>query len=828
MEETETEESKAQRDLLLAARAALRGLVATYVDLDAGRIGTFRAHEAETIYLLLLHLALQQSSDLTHTFAWDLPLWRALSSRGDEPYELIRLLRDALGDGAMELDTFTERITDRVATRLARVDVELAGQALRATDLDRQRLAEGSFASLAASPLWSNEPLRDSDSFETASMRVASLVQRGPQGRERWQAWYGDAMRGEPELIEALSTIDPSRLDQPFSLASSSERGMLLVGESVASKPLSASTRVVNTGFADLRELSLPLPSNVPLRHASEVAFWLEIGELIAASIETTPTRLDPELVEAGAVLTVVVFGYGDGLRIESQSTGLLRVGVDEAVVVRQPASSLDHPAALAQRRLFFPLRMPATGQSARLRCSLYYRQVLIQSRLVEIALGDGTESVERALRSTLDYNLSDTLAPRALEQFGEHRLSVMLNDAPGSHQFRFFGKDAEELVADASFSEGELSDLLKQGRRALRTASWGAPDEWKQHRYKYDGRPSNAQLGQDLIALAVSGFRFYDAIIKRLSGDRAPQQLQELMKSPGRVQLSARRSAREVIPSALLYDRTLDTGAKLIEICPAFLEDLANKARLEASVCFQGACPTLGNDTVVCPSGFWGFRHDIGLPVSLAQDGRDTEAPTSIAVDGAPSIAVCVSTDPRFVHRVPHQQRLATLFNPTSFRLAASRDEVKTLLRQSSADVIYFYCHGGRKGKVPFLLVGHGENGITRDNFRPFKWDWSAHRPLVFLNGCHTTELTPAQALDLVTGFTETARAAGVIGTEVTVFEPLATRFAEAFFDHFVTGREELGRAIRLARLVLLGEGNPLGLVYIPFAVSSLKLQPS
>ena len=33
------------------------------------------------------------------------------------------------------------------------------------------------------------------------------------------------------------------------------------------------------------------------------------------------------------------------------------------------------------------------------------------------------------------------------------------------------------------------------------------------------------------------------------------------------------------------------------------------------------------------------------------------------------------------------------------------------------------------------------------------------------------------------------------------------------------------LGKAVRGARLALLQQGNPLGLVYIPYAVASLRL---
>ena len=43
-----------------------------------------------------------------------------------------------------------------------------------------------------------------------------------------------------------------------------------------------------------------------------------------------------------------------------------------------------------------------------------------------------------------------------------------------------------------------------------------------------------------------------------------------------------------------------------------------------------------------------------------------------------------------------------------------------------------------------------------------------------MFINGCHTTNLTPDEILTFVTGFSY-ARASGVMGTEVSVKVPIA-----------------------------------------------------
>jgi hypothetical protein len=145
--------------------------------------------------------------------------------------------------------------------------------------------------------------------------------------------------------------------------------------------------------------------------------------------------------------------------------------------------------------------------------------------------------------------------------------------------------------------------------------------------------------------------------------------------------------------------------------------------------------------------------------------------------------------------------------------------------MREAGIHLLYFYCHGGVQDRVPFLKVGGpGERGITGDLLFSERIRWSSPRPLVFINGCRTTELEPETAIELVSSLVRRAQAAGVIGTEITVFEPLARDFAEAYLQRFLNGAT-VGEAVRGARLALLARGNPLGLAYIPFALESLQL---
>ena len=861
----------ARGELLIAVRAALRALPAMYAARNAD-VGTdAEVFAAELFCLLGLYDSIgpvrEGDASREQVVAFAGRVLESLLAATDRWASLTTVAAFAVRHGVVHGPSraLTDQVVSTAWTAMSQIDKDLAESLKQHADADRVALgAPPNVRALAASPLCDEH---DTD-------RIARLIEAGRFGRDRLRGWFGLVLRGQEsfilrtgelvaEMIDRVGPPDdtpgekavylpadvlmdrtvprmaaaapPSGRDAgppppPGDAGNTGEREVLshppVVGEP---PPGMTGERIVNTGFALPNSADVPLHQRKPLRHKQEVLFWLEVGKILAGSIETAPTPIDWEKLPPDALLTVALFGFDDGLTILS-GTGAIRLARDGRVVVdRQPdpPTGADIPADLLGRRLFFRLRTPNKGKEVRLRCNIYCKQVLVQSRLVVAQLDDRDTSVDGALTSTLDYNLTRSLRGSMLESLGEHRLSVMLNDGTdGSHQFRFFGKDDAEFVNDASFGENELADLLEQGRGALRRAAWGSDGEWNDEPYRYANPLALGEIEKDLIRLAVTGFRFYDSIVDRLSR-QDPGRLETLMRRPGLVQFTARRSARELVPASLIYDRALDTAAATLTLCPAFRDALQQKRALELEPCFLGDCPHAGTDAVVCPGGFWGFRHDLGMPISLAADGSDVDGQGVIPGGAAPAIDMCVSTDPGFVQRVGHQNHLHAMFPDPRWSVADTRDGVKLLLAQTASQIIYFYCHGGYggvKGTTPYILVGNGP-GITRDNIRAFKWNWRTSRPLVFINGCHTTALEPSKAFDLVTGFIETAGASGVIGSEITIFEPLACAFGEAFMDLFVNQRKAVGEAVRLARLRLLQGGNPLGLIYIPFAVASLRL---
>jgi len=600
----------------------------------------------------------------------------------------------------------------------------------------------------------------------------------------------------------------------------------------------------VNTGFADKPLPARGLPATSLLVPGGEYYFWVEIGKRLREAIDVDTASL-PQDLPARAHLTIALFGFDDGIVVHRHADlGEICLQPDGTGRVTRPVSEPGPPGQdLLARRLIFPVTMPARTGTHQLRCNIYYEQVLLQSHLVEATvagrLGHWLKSWWRPGKPTLatvcDYKLCSMPSADALEALAPHRFSIMLNDnGNGTHGFRFLGADGEGVVKDdATFDVLELQEYIETARKQMRKASWDAPTPWNGEEPRYDESLDLERLRADLVRFAKWGYRFYDALIGRLVGPEsadaaqlrdAKRRCKRMMLEPGFVQLASKQTARHVVPLALIYDYGLDTTAPAADynLCPAFLKAIDSGTPLVDTECFRGSCPSLGADRVVCPSGFWGYRHSIGLPVSVT--GKNMDAAFAIRVDGAPTLAVAVSTDPNFTMRASHEDTIEDLDGVRCLH-AESRQEAVELMHSADPHVMYFYCHGGIFEGMPYIEVGDPDDQefITSDYLELKDVFWSRPRPLVFINGCHTTAVEPEQALNLVQGFVE-ANAAGVIGTEVTIFEPLAVAFGEDCLRRFLSG-EPIGSAVRDSRLKLLQAGNPLGLVYIPFAPASLYL---
>jgi hypothetical protein len=582
--------------------------------------------------------------------------------------------------------------------------------------------------------------------------------------------------------------------------------------------------RVVSTGFAD----ASGAPVRPAVRPGERHYYFIEVGARVEGAIDAShalPADLPP-----ASLIDVVMTTSDDGLVIEGPRTGQFRIEASGAVTVSRRAATVEAEEELLARRMFFAFRAPAApaapagpGGACSLRCSFYCRGLLLQSRHIRVPVGSGKRPSVHA-----DYVRSRTLSPGYLARLEPPRLSVLLNrNGDGSHSFRFYG-DGGRFERSSTFGELELRDHIARARKGYRQAAWGTEDEWTtSDAYRFRTPRTLDALGPDLADLARRGRVLWDAIVDKLAGGAdAADELRELMRPSGHVQFALKEAANAVLPIALLYDHALDVTrpAERFTICSAFVQGLGGD--LPAADCFNGECPNRDRDDIVCPGGFWGYRHAIGLPVSLGADQSSPPEPPAFITSGDASFTIGVSTDPLMAGRVTHLSNLQ-LQTDAPQTVAELRDAVLEAMRSGAAPIVYFYCHGGLSDLFgPFIEIGPRDAPpIARATLRDVRW--RDLRPLVFINGCHTTGVSPEEALELVSAFVATSGAAGVIGTEITVFESLAAAFAEAFFVEFVTNGRQAGEALRRARLRLLKDAlNPLGLVYIPFVDSGLWLR--
>lgn len=426
-------------------------------------------------------------------------------------------------------------------------------------------------------------------------------------------------------------------------------------------------------------------------------------------------------------------------------------------------------------------------------------------------------------MRCWSDYSLSRRLDPVQLSALGTQTLSVFVNDSPGmTHGFRFFG-DGSAIATSAVIDANTVQSVLDQAREAMRRVSWGTPTEYDQAT-DFDLHASTAPpvpLLKDLVPLAKAGFRIWDKLAGALAGGPAEaDHLREVMRRPGTVQLGIRESSTSLLPLALLYDHKIDTQVQAFSsftLCPTFSDTPAT--------CFDGDCPNREEKRVVCPSGFWGYRHRIGVPIGTA---GSPEAATTIPT--APVAILASAYAGKFELRDRHLSTLQEIVPAGRFSKKLTRKDTVASMKTDRFQILYFYCHGGVEDRSPFIVVGpdnEDPNRIARDTLRAENIRWTSQRPLVIINGCHTTALEPSQAIDLVTGFVETSHAAGVVGTEITLFEPLAAKMAEHMLRVLAEEKRDIGAALLEARRELLSGRSPniLGLVYVAFALSSLSL---
>ena len=369
-------------------------------------------------------------------------------------------------------------------------------------------------------------------------------------------------------------------------------------------RPRSRSAGVVSTGFADVDRPTGALDPDMTLAAGRRYLFWFELGEPVAGSIEAAPARL---MVPVGEVRLVVLLYSPDGEVDIAEARAEFELGPGGTFIAAASPGGGRFPKG--GRRVGFEVTMPTRPGAVRLRCSVLAHGVLLQSRQITAHVTAEPRGRAKALRSVLDYDIAPSLQAASVADRETHALSILLNEAGGTHTFYFAGGgDDPKLVGGADIGPLVIQTVVEEARGALRLASWGSDAEWDgKAPYAYEKPGDPDQLRTDLVRFANRGYSLYNTLLETL-GYAREDELCALLRLPTFVQMAHLADPRLILPIAMVYDRDLDTGLDPadIKLCPGFVKALAtsSSSRRRAAGTATARAPARTTSSVRAASG--------------------------------------------------------------------------------------------------------------------------------------------------------------------------------------------------------------------------------
>lgn len=551
--------------------------------------------------------------------------------------------------------------------------------------------------------------------------------------------------------------------------------------------------------------------------------------------------RESPLALNGGPYTLAIWIGPGEGdqpfpddkLQTEFKKEGALPLSVrvtssDAAVELLSDKPSLDLPPGGESSVVKYQVTPQQAGR-ARLNIDVFYKGNLLQRQRLDVAvveqIGQPAPPSARPPQSRQTvYTLTGDLSQEALARWDERVINLTAERDPHDQSYIILLRQGETDLCryDSDQTETSLHKLVPNIRKDLAQAAAAFRDH-----------PAPAQAGPLfqtwLPWLAFRGRQLFQTMFKKLPGNHNPFPALPV----GSVIQVSPLGPRATLPWGLVYDRPLlrrgglEPGTVTNPLCPAWLA---------GHNCIGEGCPHQTDLTVVCPSGFWGYRFIIEqIPVGMG--GRMTSGQGQLPL----TIENCEGTQfnmnayqlSQFVEEKDTYQRLSQIGQPAfNFLLATSLIDFETVLQQAvsgqlAPHVIYFYSHGGRQADIPYLRLGHdtSQDYITPETLDELVVTDGAlvSHPLVFLNACQSGDYSPDDYESFIDAFYR-AGACGLIGAECTVWEKTARTMAWGFFEHFFASTPA-GEALWLTSRRLLAENNPLGLVYSLFASGSVQL---
>ena len=622
-------------------------------------------------------------------------------------------------------------------------------------------------------------------------------------------------------------------------------------------------SRFANVGLFDSPKNSTEHNRKISLEKKTEYYLKINIGDDEDWDSEREESRTafpgnellpKPEPKVSGHWLDVVVTSHEFNIKKGHYKLFLPEVGNSWICDCKQDE---EHHCNKKNREdyLHIPITTLSHVGEATLRIGFYFRNNLLQCRLFTAQVGKKPAKGKLGYKSVADYTLTQTL--RDISIFQPRTINIFTNEnADGSHRVVLVGvdgdKEEEEIVYHNVLGEDAVKGLLQESRNALhdthrkltQAATLNGLGEVVIEA-KYDPLFStihgvaHAKNRNDFIAdlktLAQLGSQMWDALFNGLRASRKVLR-KKLDHGKATIQIGHSRNDSDnhlFYPWSMLYDIDLDSN-KPEDLVPCqLLNDWEPRTPLRESG--TNDCPFKETHKIntVCPFGFWGFKHIIEQPPSVGKGHSLQTLQTEISMSSDRKLEMVMGYHNKLAWQ-DHLDKLKRNLNNVEILTESSKASLLNTLAQPELEFIYLFCHGRREklqGKnlwMPYLEIGNDERITTgmlnlwRDKLPDNHWNLT--KPLVFINGCHTAELTPDALANFVDTFID-ANASGVVGTEVTIADTLASEIAELFFSYLLKKNATVGDAIRSIRFEFLSKGSVMGLAYTHYCSADLHL---
>ncbi|MDQ4074679.1 MAG: CHAT domain-containing protein [Chloroflexota bacterium] len=458
--------------------------------------------------------------------------------------------------------------------------------------------------------------------------------------------------------------------------------------------------------------------------------------------------------------------------------------------------------------------------------------------------------------------------------------LSLTLNDdGAAGHRIVVKGREQPEAATGAEaggehcpphgwtpYDPTAGQDDLANARRALldcfferdKNSGEFLLNEREEYIYKLDaqnGKPRE-QFEWDLFVLAALGSGLRSKVFNQVRLESAVCNQVEWVRSLLRrlaqsslIQIARTGPAQYAFPWALVYEYPLNSSEQdEWQYCRVVQEEWSEAGIRTGPV--RTICKYHNKEwhrkNIICPYGFWGLKHIIEEPLSLhmADDARRIgNAENKIRVNPVRGLAIGVTRDKK-LDQERIERHLKALGEMAHIQLAPvqpAEDWKNTRAMLRAPEIVYFLCHGeyDKDTNEDYLSLGprDGQSAhkiYATQTIEEWKVDpvdgpdtaaWRERRPLVFINGCHTQNLSPGKVVSFATAFAGLG-AGGVLGTEVSVELRIAVEVAESLFHKLAPPNPQpLGEALREVRWELANKGNLLGLAYTLYGLADLHL---